>query len=90
MPRCTTLPCLALPRPLARLGIVLSLGFLALAISVPALGAVPKRPVRGAESPWTQSARSHREPVLRVAHAGALRSVLQRWGWNERRVQAHR
>lgn len=90
MPCCTTLPCLAMPRPLARLGIVLSLGFLALVISVPALGAVPKRLVRSAESPWAHSARIHREPVLRVAHASALRSVLQRWGWHECRVQAHR
>ena len=84
------LPCLALPRPVARIGIALSLGFLALSVSVPALAARRAESHRGNDSPSAHSARIHREPVLRVAHADALRSVLQRWGWCERRAQARR
>lgn len=90
MDRRATLPCLTMPRPVARIGIALSLGFLALSVSVPALGVRASRPLRGSESPWAHSARIHREPVLRVAHADGLRAALQRWGWNERRLQAHR
>ncbi len=75
---------LALPVPVARVGIVASLAFLLLAMSVPVIAArgAPRHIL--AESPYAHSARVHREPVLRVAHADALLATLQRWGWSER------
>ena len=79
------IPSLSLPAPAARAGIVASVAFLLITMSVPVLSVRGSPRAVESVSPWVHSARVSREPVLRVADAVALREVLQRWGWNEGR-----